>query len=164
MEPLLHLTPAETLIVLPCSGTKVPGGAPAHGPTITALLPGSLAAELTQARHRVAATAHLTTDQLRPASHRFAGTFYAAAHDALADATARGAHILRLREGVGFAPRLGQALIDQADHAPLDETPRFVGHRRTIDAGLLAALRDPLPEQDDGANDLVVVLNRIREQ
>jgi hypothetical protein len=62
-----------------------------------------------------------------------------------------------------FAAGLGRALINQAQHALLDETARFVGHGRTIEIRLLAALGDPLAKQDDGANDLVVVLNRIGE-
>ncbi len=61
-EQLRHLTPAETLIVLPCSGAKVPGRAPSASRPITALLPDALAAELTQARGAIVSKAHLATD------------------------------------------------------------------------------------------------------
>ncbi len=72
-----------------------------RGPALTAALPDDLAAELTQARASVAAWAHLTTDQLCPAWRRYAGTYYTAARDALADMMARGAHVLILSGGYG---------------------------------------------------------------
>jgi hypothetical protein len=65
---------------------------------------------------------------------------------------------------MGFAAGLGRPLIAQADHALLDEATRFVGYGRTSETRLLAALGDPLAKQDDGASDLVIVLNRIGEQ
>jgi len=69
-----------------------------------------------------------------------------------------------LGEGVGLAAGLRRALVDQAEHALLEEAARLVGHRRAIEARFLAAHGDPFTEQHDGADDFIVVLDRIGEQ
>jgi hypothetical protein len=68
-----------------------------------------------------------------------------------------------LGEGLGFAPGLGSALIDQAEHTALEKPAGLVAHDGAGDPDLLAAVGDRLVAQNDRADGLVVVLNGIDE-
>ncbi len=100
-EQLRHLDPMRTLMVIPCSGNKVPGGRSTSDVAVADSLPAEVAADLISARAQVAPKARLDTSTLHPAWLRYAGTFYKAAYDTLLDAAQRGAHVLILSGGYG---------------------------------------------------------------
>ncbi len=64
---------------------------------------------------------------------------------------------------IGLAAGASRAVIDQAAHTLLDETAGFGAHRDAIQAGLFTARRDRFSEEHDGANNLLVVLDGIKE-
>ncbi len=70
---------ASTLLVIPCSGSKRSGHAPADRRGICDLLPASLAAELRRARSAMRQPAQIDETSLLPAVRRYCGTFYEAA-------------------------------------------------------------------------------------
>lgn len=93
----------DTLILIPCSGRKNPGGSSATDcAPITDDLPAPLARRLLDARRPVLANAGADERQLLPAWRRYAGMFYICADPALADAVDTGLHILILSGGYGI--------------------------------------------------------------
>ena len=59
--------------------------------------------------------------------------------------------------------RLPHALIHQPEHPLHDKAAGFVAHAGPLDPGLAAAFGNGFREQDNGANDFVIVLNVVDE-
>jgi hypothetical protein len=94
--------PAE-LLIIPCSGSKLPGGVPVlAGPSILHLLTPAVAARLRDARCRLAPAAVVDETLLRPAWRRYNGNFYKAADAALTDAVAAATPLVIVSGGYGL--------------------------------------------------------------
>lgn len=92
----------KTLLVIPCSKSKVSGGAASERrASLTDALPPALAAELEEARRNVAQTIRIDESALMPAWRRYDGSLYRTAHDALGDLLREGMHIIILSGGYG---------------------------------------------------------------
>ena len=98
----LELTP-ETLLILPCSGKKLPlYGVRDTGPRITDYLPDDLASKLNSARRSVHSNyANVDEQTLGSAWRRYDGHLYKAAREELRDALDNEMHILILSGGYG---------------------------------------------------------------
>lgn len=93
----------ETLIVIPCSGRKNPGGTLAAGcGPLTDDLPPSLAQRLSDARRMVLAKAAFDDRQLMPALQRYEGSLYVKARTALQSVIDAGLHVLIISGGYGI--------------------------------------------------------------
>lgn len=102
-EDLVPASLARTLIILPCSGSKKPGGdVDAAGPSILASLPPTLAGELAAARKDVARRIVIGERQLMPAWQRYDGAVYSASGHAIEKMMDAGAHVLILSGGYGL--------------------------------------------------------------
>jgi hypothetical protein len=64
---------------------------------------------------------------------------------------------------MAFPPGLPGALIDEAEHPFHHKPAGFIAHAGAFDAGLPAAFRNGFREQDDRANDFIIVLNVVDE-
>ena len=94
---------SETLLILPCSGKKLPFyGVRDTGPRITDYLPDDLASKLNSARRSVHRN-HANVDEqtLGRAWQRYDGHLYKSAREALRDALENKMHILILSGGYG---------------------------------------------------------------
>jgi hypothetical protein len=92
----------QTLILIPCSGSKRSGGSSARGcAPLTDDLPLSLAERLVSARRAVLAKAELDDHQLMPALQRYQGMLYSRAGQALQGAVDAGLHVLIISGGYG---------------------------------------------------------------
>ncbi|MEV4252373.1 hypothetical protein AB0J52_04295 [Spirillospora sp. NPDC049652] len=96
MNKLQTLTASETLLLIPCSKSKRPGGAsdPWHSPPWPAPL-------LTERRSNLA-KANADERHLMPAWHRYTGGFYTTAAPQLRDAVTRETPLLILSGGYGL--------------------------------------------------------------
>jgi hypothetical protein len=92
--------PNSTLIVIPCSGSKRPGGVATTASTVIDLLPTDLADKLVAARARVAAHAGLDESRLLPAWQRYDGQLYRSAR-ALGEPSRRGLAVAIVSGGYG---------------------------------------------------------------
>jgi hypothetical protein len=99
---LSDLDPARTLIVLPCSATKEPGGRLAGGASLPEQLSADLASRLLDARRAVGRRSPRDDIRLMPAMDRYRGSYYQAAGGAIARASAAGARILIISGGYGL--------------------------------------------------------------
>lgn len=101
-EITLELTP-ETLLILPCSGKKLPlYGMRDTGPRIIDYLPDALASKLNSARRSVHRNyANVDEQTLGSAWRRYDGHLYKAAREELRDALDNDMHILILSGGYG---------------------------------------------------------------
>jgi hypothetical protein len=96
-------TPTDGLLIIPCSGSKAPGGLPILvGPTILDCLTPAHADRLRDARQRLAPAARTDERLLRPAWKRYTGNFYKAADAALAGAVAAGKPLVIVSGGYGL--------------------------------------------------------------
>lgn len=91
----------STLLLIPCSGRKNPGGAPGGCPPITDSLPVALTRRLMDARINVLTKAGLDDRLLMPAWQRYAGTLYTYAARSLVIAVNAGLHVLIISGGYG---------------------------------------------------------------
>jgi hypothetical protein len=64
---------------------------------------------------------------------------------------------------MALAASLAGALIDQPQHAFPNEPARFVADHGSLDPGLPAAFGNRFCEEDNGANDFIIVLNVVNE-
>lgn len=71
--------PRRTLIIIPCSASKVFGSSAAEGSSILDQIPDSLAAQLRAARRAIFVSAQLDESTLMPAWRRYNGELYGAA-------------------------------------------------------------------------------------
>lgn len=93
---------SETLLIVPCSKSKAKfPGRRAVGPRIGNRLPASLAKRLDLARAANCLRAGMDDRTLVPAQQRYAGRFYQAAGDMLAEAVRQRLHLLILSGGYG---------------------------------------------------------------
>jgi hypothetical protein len=113
---------AETLLVLPCTKAKTPGGTPGL-PGVGALdvVPAPEAEELRAARAAVRPSANVDEARLLPAVERYApGLLYQGAGRAIADAMERGVYVAIVTGGYGVvlgSEPIGdyEALLDESD-------------------------------------------------
>jgi hypothetical protein len=92
----------KTLLVIPCSKSKVSGAAASERrASLADALPPALAAELQEARRNVAQKIRIDESARMPAWCRYNGSLYRAAHDALSDLLREGMHIIILSGGYG---------------------------------------------------------------
>lgn len=94
--------PADTLLVVPCSGSKRPGSGTRGGTSILDVLPRPLAAELAEHRRRNATTASIDESTLLPAAERYSGTLYKSAGAAIRRLEARGTRVAIISGGYGL--------------------------------------------------------------
>jgi hypothetical protein len=102
-KDLVPASLARTLIIIPCSRSKKPGGE-VHptGPSIMASLPPALAGELAAARMDVARRIVIEDRHLMPAWQRYDGALYRAAGRAIERMMDAGAHVLIISGGYGL--------------------------------------------------------------
>lgn len=99
----LDLPPVtESLVLLPCSGRKTPGGRQSRSPSVLDALPADLAQRLRSARERLAPAAGIDERALLPAWQRYSGTLYRTAAPAIGAAADRGQPMLILSGGYGL--------------------------------------------------------------
>lgn len=92
----------QTLILIPCSGSKSSGGTSARGcAPLTDDLPQSLAERLVSARGAVLSKAEFDDRELMPALQRYQGMLYSSAGQALQGGVDAGLHVLIISGGYG---------------------------------------------------------------
>lgn len=98
---LRRLDLRHTLLIIPCSAAKRPGGAVEAGPQLASMLPREVAQRLGTAQAAAAPKAVLDTSKMLPAWRRYRGAFYRAADPALEIAMHEQSPVLILSGGYG---------------------------------------------------------------
>jgi hypothetical protein len=99
-----------TLVILPCSGDKRPGGQPrSPAPLLSDDIDPAIAGELARCRAQVAAAAGIESARLMPAWQRYQGRLYQAARPALESYVASEGELIIISGGYGAI--LGTELI-----------------------------------------------------
>lgn len=102
LDELSSLDLTNTLVLIPCSGSKAHGSGPVQGPSIMEYLSKTLGEELTSARAKVAEKSRLDDSALMPAWLRYTGTLYHSAQPALQTAVNQGQKLAILSGGYGL--------------------------------------------------------------
>lgn len=92
----------NTLLVIPCSGTKATGDSPTLGPSVLELLSPGLRSRLQKARQDLAAKSTVDESSLLPAWRRYAGTLYQEAGRAFPGAVEHGVPVVIISGGYGL--------------------------------------------------------------
>ena len=100
VHPIVSPSLRSTLIVLPCSASKVQGGHDGGGNAIVDDLPARLAGDLRSSRSRIAAAAGISGPTM-PAWRRYDGWLYKAGGSALGALVVAQFHVLILSGGYG---------------------------------------------------------------
>jgi len=93
---------ADCLFIVPCSGSKTPGGAGRAGASVIDSLPPRLADELIHRRTRNAEVARVDESALRSAVERYDGYLYGSGREAIRTLLDRGSRVLIVSGGYGL--------------------------------------------------------------
>lgn len=95
--------PDRSLLLIPCSGRKIPGGrTDLRGRSVLDLLPDNLAERLRHARAALQSQARVNESALRPAVERYAGTLYVEIGDVVQRAADGGSPVVIISGGYGL--------------------------------------------------------------